>query len=225
MVVFLPPADGDPFVYDRMREQIEPTRASVVLPLRGWDGSVEPDTDLVVIADRMESLVSEAVGTRRFVFVGYSLGGILGVELAKRLERSGRRPEAIVMIDVAFPMTTSDRLWRAWRVRVLRQRPRPRSTMSDEVANHDSLYRTLMHAAWAAIADYSPPRRIRPKLVLITSRPSPAARRWARRARGNAVTEVVSARHSGQEGVVTGENAERVGRLVNEHLRALDGNA
>ncbi|MGD9793353.1 MAG: amino acid adenylation domain-containing protein [Acidimicrobiia bacterium] len=220
MVVFLPPADGDPFVYDRMREQIEPTRASVVIPLRGWDGSVEPDRDLIVIADRMEVLVSQAVGARPFVFVGYSLGGILGVELAKRLERRGQVPHAIMMIDVAFPMTFSDRLRRLWNVRVLRRRPR--ATMSEEVANHDSLYRTLMHAAWAAIADYSPPRRIRPKLVLITSRPSRAARRWTRRARGNAVTEIVQARHSGQEGVVTGENAERVGRIVSDHLRELD---
>jgi anti-sigma factor RsiW len=94
--------------------------------------------------------------------------------------------------------------------------------MSAEVANHDSLYRTLMHAAWEAIADYSPPRRIRPKLVLITSRPSRAARRWTRRARGNAITEIVQSRHSGQEGVVTGENAERVGRIVSDHLRELD---
>ncbi|HEU4535055.1 MAG TPA: alpha/beta fold hydrolase, partial [Polyangiaceae bacterium] len=64
---------------------------------------IEPPADLAALARSYCDLLLEANGNSPFHLGGYSQGGALAVEVARRLRGLGRTVKSVVMIDTPFP--------------------------------------------------------------------------------------------------------------------------
>jgi oxalate---CoA ligase len=131
-----------------------------------------------------DELVAE-VGYGRFALVGSSFGSLVVQEMARRLERQGRPPELIVMIDAVRPR------WRRWIRTRLARALRPTPARPEKVALGPRIQRTKEAAADAA--GRHRPGVTRSPVVMVTSE----ARRsragdpllgWRRELRGGVTT-------------------------------------
>ena len=84
-LIFLPYFGGTARSWAPVIEALPGWVRSIALDMRGWGGSDRPDTgyDIATLADDVQAAVS-ALGVRRYILVGHSMGGKIAQLLASR---------------------------------------------------------------------------------------------------------------------------------------------
>ncbi|MFD7029930.1 SDR family NAD(P)-dependent oxidoreductase [Streptomyces sp. NPDC059917] len=92
-------ATAGPLQYVGLAQQIQGERDVMVLVNPGFrDGELVPESFDAFLGLQVEALRS-AVGSRPFVLLGHSAGGLIGHALAARAEREGLSPSGTVVLD------------------------------------------------------------------------------------------------------------------------------
>ncbi len=103
-LVLLPPGGGNLLAYEALVQRLDPNQQVVGFRLPGADGRSQPVHTIGEQADHiLPELLAAVPSTSGFQLVGWSTGGLLGLELADRLQRRGHTIELLAMIDTIFP--------------------------------------------------------------------------------------------------------------------------
>ncbi|WP_280709251.1 type I polyketide synthase [Kitasatospora sp. GP30] len=94
---------SSPYQYARFSAPLGGRREVLSLPLPGFvKGELLP-ADLGAIVEQQAQVIERRFGDRPFVLLGHSSGGWTASAVASRLERSGMRPAALVLLDTYAP--------------------------------------------------------------------------------------------------------------------------
>jgi thioesterase domain-containing protein len=94
-----PAVTGGAYQYARFAVPFRGVRGLSVLPMPGFAaGEPLPDSAAAAV-DVLADAVRRAAGGRPFALLGYSSSGILAHAAASLLEKSGDRPEALILLD------------------------------------------------------------------------------------------------------------------------------
>jgi thioesterase domain-containing protein len=99
----LPAGDGNVLVYRLFADHMSGDNPVYALPAVGVDGLTEPLRTIEDMADQIADVLLDATDAP-FQLVGYSLGGVLAVETARRLEALGREVSFVGLIDTSYPV-------------------------------------------------------------------------------------------------------------------------
>ncbi|MGV9264029.1 alpha/beta fold hydrolase, partial [Kitasatospora sp. NPDC003701] len=92
-----------PYQYARFSAPLGGRREVLSLPLPGFvKGELLP-ADLETIVEQQAQVIERRLGDRPFVLLGHSSGGWTAAAVARRLERGGVRPAALVLLDTYAP--------------------------------------------------------------------------------------------------------------------------
>ncbi|WUG43285.1 alpha/beta fold hydrolase [Kitasatospora sp. NBC_00458] len=94
---------SSPYQYARFSAPLGGRREVLSLPLPGFvKGELLP-ADLETIVEQQAQVIERRFGDRPFVLLGHSSGGWTAAAVARRLERGGVRPAALVLLDTYAP--------------------------------------------------------------------------------------------------------------------------
>ncbi|MEV6977082.1 acyltransferase domain-containing protein, partial [Kitasatospora sp. NPDC093806] len=94
---------SSPYQYARFSAPLAGRREVLSLPLPGFvKGELLP-ADLETIVEQQALVIERRFGDRPFVLLGHSSGGWTAAAVARRLERGGARPAALVLLDTYAP--------------------------------------------------------------------------------------------------------------------------
>jgi len=100
----LPGRGGTVFCYRGLARRIGSDRAVFGLPLPGLSGGAAAPIDRVEdMADEMIRRVETVAPEGPVALMGYSFGGIVAYEMARRLSERGRRVEYLALVDATAP--------------------------------------------------------------------------------------------------------------------------
>ncbi|MCP4835320.1 MAG: hypothetical protein GY895_11225 [Phycisphaera sp.] len=105
--VCIPGIGGTVFSYHDIFQRMESPIRAFGLPYPGLTGSVPPMQSIDEIADHFVSNIDDEIGDIDFL-VGYSLGGFVAYEVARRLARRGKAP-FLISLDAAPAVLPSSR--------------------------------------------------------------------------------------------------------------------
>lgn len=94
-----PPAGGNVLVYEPMARALDAERPVLGIQARGVDGTAEPLRTIEEMAAYCEEAVVAAHPDGPYLFAGYSLGGLVAYETARRMRASGRDVALVALID------------------------------------------------------------------------------------------------------------------------------
>lgn len=97
------PAGGSLVLYEPMVSHLRTPRSVFGVEALGLDGSVPPLVEIEAIADHQVSVIRRAQPTGPYRIVGYSVGGIIGVEVARRLIAGGDEVELLAAVEAGVP--------------------------------------------------------------------------------------------------------------------------
>jgi thioesterase domain-containing protein len=98
-VFFLHGAGGTVMEFFQLVKHIEPRRPIFGLQTRGMDGLVEPLDSIEEMAKFYLNAIRRTQPQGPYILVGYSLGGLVALEMARSLLESGERGGLLVMVD------------------------------------------------------------------------------------------------------------------------------
>ncbi len=103
-LVLLAPGGGNLLAYQPLVAGLDAGQEVVGFRLPGSHGKSEPVRSIDAQADRiLPQLLAEVSPEQPYRLVGWSTGGLLGLELANRLLRLGHEVEFLAMIDTIYP--------------------------------------------------------------------------------------------------------------------------
>jgi len=98
------PIGGGVLCYNALARRLDGAHAVLGLQAAGLDGEVEPVADLVRMASRyVETLLAEHPEGPYFLG-GWSMGGVVALEMARQLAATGREVPFIFLIDCSAPV-------------------------------------------------------------------------------------------------------------------------
>ena len=98
------PIGGGVFCYNDLARRLDGAHAVLGLQAAGLDGEVEPETDLVRMASRyVDALLAEHPEGPYFLG-GWSMGGVVALEMARQLAAAGREVPLVFLIDCSAPV-------------------------------------------------------------------------------------------------------------------------
>jgi thioesterase domain-containing protein/acyl carrier protein len=103
----IPGIGGTVFSYHEIFQRMETPIKAFGLPYPGLTGTVPPMRSIEEIADHFVSHINEEIGGVDFL-VGYSLGGFVAFEIARRLARQGNAP-LVISLGAAPSLLPSSR--------------------------------------------------------------------------------------------------------------------
>jgi amino acid adenylation domain-containing protein len=113
----LHPGGGSVFVYKPMSNHISPDHPVLGIQARGIDGRLDPHTTIEEMAAEYVRIVKSVQPDGPYHLAGYSLGGVIAYETARRLRAAGERVGLVALLDTYFPgrETWQDRTRREFR--------------------------------------------------------------------------------------------------------------
>jgi len=108
-LVCLPGAGGTVFSFVPLAELLPPGRPIFGLQYPGLDGG-EPLDSVDALAEALFATVSELARERPLCLLGYSLGGLVAHELARRLDDAGHKLQALIVADTAARVSLKSRV-------------------------------------------------------------------------------------------------------------------
>jgi thioesterase domain-containing protein/acyl carrier protein len=122
--IFVAPGlGGGPAEFFQLVKYIDTSRAVYGLQPKGFDGAEEPSDTIEDMAAFYLRAIREVQPHGPYSFFGYSLGGLVAIEMARTLANSGEKTELLVMLD-SYPHVSS--LSPRLQVRLLTVRARSR---------------------------------------------------------------------------------------------------
>ena len=88
------PIGGGVFCYNALTRRLDGTRAVLGLQARGLDGDAEPEADLARMASRYVDAILAEYPQGPYLLGGWSMGGIVALEMAMQLSAAGARGTA-----------------------------------------------------------------------------------------------------------------------------------
>jgi thioesterase domain-containing protein len=138
-MICFPSFIGRPQEYARFARGFRGIRAVSVIPAPGFAaGEPLPATAGALIAAHAQTIAA-AAGGAPFVLAGHSSGGLVAHAVATRLERDGRPPAAVVLLDTFTP--EGSRLDDFWSVL-------PQTVLADGEPRADAWLTAMAHYFW-----------------------------------------------------------------------------
>ncbi len=102
---FVPGAGGELIVFDALARRLGPEQPVYVLDLYAFGDGVPPDKplELADIAARMITDIRHVQASGPYQIAGYSLGGNIGLEIARQLRRAGEEVALLALLDCNGP--------------------------------------------------------------------------------------------------------------------------
>jgi acyl-CoA synthetase (AMP-forming)/AMP-acid ligase II/pimeloyl-ACP methyl ester carboxylesterase/acyl carrier protein len=113
--------DGDVINYKDLVQALGGGRRVYGIQARGLDGREEPDTDMDRIASDYVGEVLSVEPEGPYYLAGFSAGGIIAFEMARRLEEAGKSVSFVGIIDIDAPSKEPRDIRRNYRRTYLRQ--------------------------------------------------------------------------------------------------------
>ncbi|MEM9644560.1 MAG: alpha/beta fold hydrolase, partial [Planctomycetota bacterium] len=101
------PPGGIVVCYRELAECLEPEMPLYAIRARGLHGDEDLPASVEEMADDYVRAVTSTRPEGSVVLGGWSLGGIIAVEVARRLQRAGRHVERLLLIDTTLPTSDS----------------------------------------------------------------------------------------------------------------------
>ncbi|UTP37596.1 hypothetical protein LIV37_51015 [Streptomyces rapamycinicus NRRL 5491] len=153
-----------PHEYDALGRRLDGVLASAVLPYPGFGaGQAMPEDRRTLVGMHARSVLDH-VGDEPYVLVGRSLGGTVAHAVTSELERLGRGPRGLVLIDT-YPLDGASRA-QEWLLGL------PARAAVEEGAPDDAAL-LAMGAYLRMFADWTPYAVTTPTLFLRAGRPTP----------------------------------------------------
>jgi surfactin family lipopeptide synthetase C len=102
--------DGDVLFLQRLLSVTSPEQPIYGLQARGMDGVERPQTSVEEMAATYERAIRQVQPAGPYVIGGYSLGGMIALEVAHRLAQRGETVERLVILDTRVPRVVGERL-------------------------------------------------------------------------------------------------------------------
>ncbi|MDF1594862.1 MAG: amino acid adenylation domain-containing protein [Acidimicrobiia bacterium] len=101
-IVCMPPAGGNVMTYELMARSLKTGRPILGIEAVGLDGRSSPLKTIDALAVHCHTAMKSEGSTGPHVLVGYSLGGLIAFEVARRLRSEGEPVDLVVLIDARF---------------------------------------------------------------------------------------------------------------------------
>ncbi|HKM52053.1 MAG TPA: alpha/beta fold hydrolase, partial [Isosphaeraceae bacterium] len=98
------PIGGGVLCYNALARCLDGARAVLGLQAAGLDGEVEPEADLVHMASRYVDAVLAEHPEGPYLLGGWSMGGVVALEMAMQLSAAGRDVPLVFLIDCSAPV-------------------------------------------------------------------------------------------------------------------------
>ena len=121
-VFFIHGSRGNVLVFKSFADRVRPEQPVYALQAAGVDGKMEPDQTIEVMAERYLAAIRRVQPNGPYMFAGYSGGGVIGYEMARRLREEGQETSMLMLIDtlepeqMRRPLSMMDRLLNLHRV-------------------------------------------------------------------------------------------------------------
>jgi len=102
-VFFIHGSRGNVLVFKSFADRVRPEQPVYALQAAGVDGRMEPDQTIEVMAERYLAAVRRVQPSGPYMFAGYSGGGVIGYEMARRLRLEGLETSMLMLIDTLEP--------------------------------------------------------------------------------------------------------------------------
>ncbi|MBX3361748.1 MAG: amino acid adenylation domain-containing protein [Phycisphaeraceae bacterium] len=112
--------DGDVLFLQRLLSVTSPDQPIYGLQARGMDGVEQPQTSVEEMAATYEKAIRQVQPEGPYVIGGYSLGGMIALEIAHRLAQRGETVERLVILDTRVPRVVGQNLAKRTLVQRLR---------------------------------------------------------------------------------------------------------
>jgi thioesterase domain-containing protein len=99
----LPGLEGDEPKLVHFRKLLDHSLDVVLPPYPGWERLVRPGASFATIVDDVVAHVERALPTQPIVLAGYSFGGLIAHEAARRLIEGGRTVAFVGLLDADLP--------------------------------------------------------------------------------------------------------------------------
>ena len=109
-VFFVHPGGGSVFCYVNLSAQLDPDRPFYALQARGIEDGAEPLTSVAEMVESYTAAILEARSQGPYLLGGWSFGGPIAVEIARRLEGMGHEVAYVAILDMAEPSTIIEAL-------------------------------------------------------------------------------------------------------------------
>ncbi|MBY8845365.1 type I polyketide synthase [Streptomyces sp. SP2-10] len=160
-------ASSSPLQYARFATALDGVRTVSVLPVPGFVADEPVPADFDAMVQTQAEAVLRCAGEAPFVLVGYSSGGWLANAVAGRLERQGRGPSAVVLLDTYFVDSSL---------------PAIQPALTRGMFDREDVFGRIDHVRWTAMgaylrlfADFTPSATQAPTVLVQASDPMPAA--------------------------------------------------
>ncbi len=121
----MPPAGGNVMVYEPMARAFAGERSVLGVQARGVDGVASPLRTIEEMAAYCEEAILAVEPEGPYLLAGYSMGGLVAFETARRMEAAGRQVDLVVLIDAMLMHDLGARRRLRNDIRVLRRRGFP----------------------------------------------------------------------------------------------------
>ena len=98
------PIGGGVFSYNALARRLDGAHAVLGLQAAGLEGQVEPEADLVRMASRYVEAVLTEHPEGPYLLGGWSMGGVVALEMAMQLSAAGREVPLVFLIDCSAPV-------------------------------------------------------------------------------------------------------------------------
>jgi thioesterase domain-containing protein len=95
---------GSAYSYAGLARQLGPDQPVYGFEAPGFDNDRPPVRSLTDLADEYTAILLEFHPVRSYRLLGWSLGGLVAFEVAKRLTAAGARAETLIMVDAGLPV-------------------------------------------------------------------------------------------------------------------------
>ncbi len=115
-VFFIHGSRGNVLSFKAFADRVRPEQPIYALQAAGVDGKMQPDQTIEAMAERYLTSIRQVQPNGPYMFAGYSGGGVIGYELARRLREEGQETSLLMLIDalepdqIRRPVTILDRL-------------------------------------------------------------------------------------------------------------------
>lgn len=101
--------DGNVLFLERLSRGLSPDQPVYGIQARGMDGVGKPETSVEAMAELYVKAIQEIQPSGPYVLSGYSLGGMVAVEVAHRLVARGETVSRIILFDTRVPRAAAGR--------------------------------------------------------------------------------------------------------------------
>lgn len=122
-VFFIHGSRGNVLVFKGFADRVGPEQPVYALQAAGVDGAMAPDTTIESMAERYLTAIRSVQPEGPYQLAGYSGGGVIAYEIARRLKLTGEETKLLMLIDtlepgqMRTPISLTDRLVNMHRVK------------------------------------------------------------------------------------------------------------